>query len=63
MEEFDNKLENLKQFLNSQSRQSWLFGAGISFGSKIPLMYPLTRRVEEIVEENSEMTRKEFWRS
>lgn len=53
MEEFDNKLENLKQFLNSQSRQSWLFGAGISFGSKIPLMYPLTRRVEEIVEENS----------
>lgn len=51
MEEFDNRLENLKQFLSSQSRQNWLFGAGISFGSKIPLMYPLTIRVEEIIED------------
>lgn len=49
MEEFDNKLENLKLLLSSQSRQSWLFGAGISFGSNIPLMYPLTKRVEEII--------------
>lgn len=53
MEEFDNKLENLKQLLSSQSRQNWLFGAGISFGSKIPLMYPLTSRVEKIVEETA----------
>ncbi len=53
MEEFDNKLENLKQLLSSQSRQNWLFGAGISFGSKIPLMYPLTERVESIVNDTS----------
>lgn len=53
MEEFDIRLENIKQFLSSQSRQSWLFGAGISFDSKIPLMYPLTSRVEKIIEEKS----------
>ena len=53
MEEFDNRLENLKQLLSSQSRQNWLFGAGISYGSKIPLMYPLTNRVEEIIQEDS----------
>ncbi|MBQ4832414.1 SIR2 family protein [Pseudoalteromonas sp. MMG010] len=53
MEEFNNRLENLKQLLSSQSRQNWLFGAGISFGSKIPLMYPLTNRVEEIIQEYS----------
>ncbi len=53
MDEFDNKLENLKLLLSSQSRQNWLFGAGISYGSKIPLMYPLTDRVENIVNETS----------
>jgi hypothetical protein len=53
MEEFNNTLENLKQLLYSQSRQSWLFGAGISFGSKIPLMYPLTARVEKLIEDTS----------
>src|SRR5690606_36797284 len=31
------------------SRQNWLFGAGISIKSKIPLMYPLTARVKNIV--------------
>lgn len=60
MEEFDNRLENIKQLLSSQSRQSWLFGAGISFGSKIPLMYPLTSRVERIIEENSGDKEKEI---
>lgn len=60
MEEFDNRLENLKQLLSSQSRQNWLFGAGISFGSKIPLMYPLTNRVEEIIQENSGAKEKDI---
>ncbi|WP_461515920.1 SIR2 family NAD-dependent protein deacylase [Porticoccus sp.] len=60
MEEFNNRLENLKQLLSSQSRQNWLFGAGISFGSKIPLMFPLTNRVEEIVEEYSAIKEKEI---
>ncbi|EIZ0312011.1 TPA: SIR2 family protein [Vibrio parahaemolyticus] len=58
MDEFENKLENLKQLLTSQSRQSWLFGAGISFGSKIPLMYPLTARVEEVMEQNGSEANK-----
>lgn len=60
MEEFDNRLENLKQLLSSQSRQNWLFGAGISFGSKIPLMYPLTNRVEEIIQAGSSTKEKEI---
>lgn len=60
MEEFDNRLENIKQLLNSQSRQNWLFGAGISFGSKIPLMYPLTSRVERIIEEEAGGKEKEI---
>ena len=60
MEEFDNRFENLKQLLSSQSRQSWLFGAGISFGSKIPLMYPLTSRVERIIEKDSGDKEKEI---
>jgi hypothetical protein len=60
MEEFKNKLENLKQLLSSQSRQNWLFGAGISFGSKIPLMYPLTTRVEEIIEDAAKAKENEI---
>lgn len=60
MEEFDIRLENIKQLLSSQSRQSWLFGAGISFDSKIPLMYPLTSRVERIIEEESGNKEKEI---
>ncbi len=53
MEKFNNKLENLKQFLSLQSRQNRLFGPGISYGSKIPLMYLLTDCVEKIVEDIS----------
>ncbi|MCA0901465.1 SIR2 family NAD-dependent protein deacylase [Microbulbifer agarilyticus] len=60
MEEFDSRLENLKQLLTSQSRQNWLFGAGISFDSNIPLMYPLTKRVEKIIEDDSEAKEKEI---
>lgn len=60
MEDFDNRLENLKQLLSSQSRQNWLFGAGISFESKIPLMYPLTSRVEKIIEETAGAEEKEI---
>jgi hypothetical protein len=60
MEEFDNRLENLKMLLSSQSRQSWLFGAGISFGSNIPLMYPLTTRVEGVIQENASTINNEL---
>lgn len=60
MEEFDKNLENLKTLLGPEIKQNWLFGAGISFDSKIPLMYPLTRRVEEIIEEAAGAEEKEI---
>lgn len=34
------------------SRQNWLFGAGISYKSNIPLMYPLTTRVKNIIDDS-----------
>lgn len=34
------------------ANQSWLFGAGISFESNIPLMYPLTERVEQLIQKS-----------
>lgn len=46
--EFELMLEEVNKHLDC-SNQNWLFGAGISFSSNIPLMYPLTRRVEGIV--------------
>ncbi len=49
MDEFEEQLESLKQHILDSSRQSWLFGAGISFDAKIPLMYPLTDRVNTII--------------
>lgn len=49
MEKFDQKLESIKTLLGPEIKQNWLFGAGISYASKIPLMYPLTTRVEEII--------------
>lgn len=48
MNNFDELIEELKNHLDS-SRQNWLFGAGISFDGNIPLMYPLTDRVEAIL--------------
>jgi hypothetical protein len=36
--------ENLKC-----SELNWLLGAGISFDAKLPLMYPLTNRVSNIL--------------
>ena len=52
MEDFEDQLENLKQHILDASRQNWLFGAGISFDAKIPLMYPLTDRVIQIIDES-----------
>ncbi|MDP3332027.1 MAG: SIR2 family protein [Methylococcaceae bacterium] len=50
MNDFESLIENLNQHLNS-NRQSWLFGAGISCDANIPLMYPLTARVNTIITE------------
>lgn len=58
--DFESIKENLREHLDS-SRQNWLFGAGISYNSKIPLMYPLTDRVEKIIFESSEEKDKEVY--
>ena len=50
--DFETIKEELKKQLDS-SRQNWLFGAGISYNSNIPLMYPLTERVKNIILEDS----------
>jgi hypothetical protein len=53
MDDFEDKLENLKKHILDAGRQNWLFGAGISLDAKIPLMYPLTERVEKIIDGNN----------
>lgn len=50
---FETITEELRKQLDS-SRQNWLFGAGVSVESNIPLMYPLTNRVKKIIEANKE---------
>ena len=52
MDDFEEQLESLKQHILDSSRQSWLFGAGISHDAKIPLMYPLTDRVNALIQDS-----------
>lgn len=52
MELFDNVLEEMNKHLSCEN-QNWLFGAGISCESNIPLMFPLTYRIERQID-NSE---------
>ena len=62
MSGFDELVEELKNHLDS-SRQNWLFGAGISCDGNIPLMYPLTDRVESIIKEGDNDKDKEIYDS
>lgn len=55
--DFDSLVEELKKQLE-QPKQNWLFGAGISFNSNIPLMNPLTDRVEQLI---TDATDKEIY--
>lgn len=48
LEELDKVATHLDDLLNLE-RQVWLFGAGISKDAGIPLMYPLTKRVESLL--------------
>ncbi|MCX7113694.1 MAG: SIR2 family protein [Proteobacteria bacterium] len=48
MNDFESLVETLSLHVNAD-KQSWLFGAGISCDANIPLMYPLTTRVKEII--------------
>lgn len=43
--------EQFEKHMNSP-KQTWLLGAGVSFLSNIPLMYPLTERALEVVRTN-----------
>ncbi|QHL87987.1 SIR2 family protein [Nibribacter ruber] len=60
MQDFEILVEELKKHLDSP-RQNWLLGAGISFKSNIPLMFPLTYRVEEIIENDGTEKGKEIY--
>ncbi|RKL66487.1 SIR2 family protein [Salipaludibacillus neizhouensis] len=46
MSKFDQLFEELNKHLDS-TNQNWLFGAGISYQSNIPLMIPMTKKIEE----------------
>lgn len=48
MKTIDEGIDELQKLLEANV-QYWLLGAGASFDSKIPLMYPLTERVRELV--------------
>jgi hypothetical protein len=58
--DFESITEELRKQLDS-SRQNWLFGAGISYNSNIPLMYPLTDRVKKIIEDSNETKNLEIY--
>jgi hypothetical protein len=59
--DFETITEELKKQLDS-SRQNWLFGAGISFKSNIPLMYTLTKRVMKIIEDSKHSKDNEIYK-
>ena len=58
---FDNLIEQLKKQLDS-SKQNWLFGAGISAESNIPLMYPLTERVQKMISLSDKIKNQEIYK-
>jgi hypothetical protein len=49
MNEFEVVFEEFRQHILDSSTQNWLLGAGISYDANIPLMYPLTTRINEII--------------
>ncbi len=62
MNDFENLVETLSQHIDAD-KQSWLFGAGISCDANIPLMYPLTTRVKEIIIQADNNNNKEIYGS
>lgn len=62
MLDFETLVEEVKKHLDSP-RQNWLLGAGISYKSNIPLMFPLTDRVEAIIESSTNEKDKEIYRT
>ena len=62
MADFDSLAEEIRKQLDS-SVQYWLFGAGISAESNIPLMIPLTQRVKCILDKTSSEQDREIYKS
>ena len=60
MATFDELLEQLQTLLDG-SVQNWLFGAGISVESNIPLMYPLTERIRALVMDGKDEFAKQIY--
>ncbi len=60
--DFESITEKLREHLDS-SRQNWLFGAGISYNSNIPLMFPLTKRVETLIEQSKDKKNLEIYKA
>ncbi|MFA3758976.1 SIR2 family protein [Yersinia sp. 2466 StPb PI] len=50
----DEEFEQFQELLNCPE-QNWLLGAGISYNAKIPLMYPLTNRVVELLNDSPDV--------
>lgn len=48
MSNFDDIVEDLYRHLECDN-QNWLFGAGISYESKLPIMAPLTKKVKSLL--------------
>lgn len=59
-QDFESITEDIRKQLDS-SRQNWLFGAGISVKSNIPLMYTLTKRVKAIIEKSKHPMNNEIY--
>lgn len=60
MDDFESLLETLNQHLLDAGHQNWLLGAGISYDANIPLMFPLTDRVRQIVNAGTKEEPKEI---
>ena len=58
----ENVLDQFNALLNSP-RRTWLFGAGISCDSGVPLMHPLTQRVRALLatSDGKAFTEIYFW--
>ncbi|AHK19144.1 hypothetical protein BF17_07320 [Yersinia similis] len=54
IDDVDEEFEQFQELLNCPE-QNWLLGAGISYNAKIPLMYPLTNRVVELLNDSPDV--------
>lgn len=59
-EQKNSEIEQLVRHLQSP-RQVWLLGAGISRNAGIPLMFPLTERIVEILDDGDKKSFKEIF--